>query len=1244
MRPMDTLPTDYARFIHQSRYARWIESEGRRETWPETVKRYFDYMERHLKENNGYILKPELRRELEMAVLNLEVMPSMRALMTAGPALDWNNVCAYNCFSGETEYMTKEGLKTFKETVGTRQTVLCEDGEWREAEIRSFGRQPLNRIEFRPGKRSRSNLRYVVYATPNHRWITQRGTVDDLRVGDLVPFNPAPITPFDAEDFARGFGFGDGSTQDGFSRVRLCGDKARHLSVLQKAGRCNVTYPPSAGGDPFVIYGKGVLCDWKALPRRPSWWWFQGYLAADGHNQEQQPGVSTQDPEAAEFVLKNAAYGGFMATGHNLLTAPTNFGARSAPLHRITLRTRGEFRVVSIEETGLEEEVFCAVEPVTQSFTLAGGILTRNCSYLPVDHPWAFDEAMYVLMNGTGVGYSVESRYVDQLPMVPRKIVQSDDVIVVEDSKEGWCYGLRALIEGLYEGRQRPWNLSYVRPAGARLKTFGGRASGPEPLNKLFEFTVKLFNAARGRKLRTIEAHDLMCKIAEIVVVGGVRRSAMISLSDLDDKRMQVAKSGQWWDIHPERALANNSYVLEGRPDMSTFLGEMKALYDSHSGERGIFSRAAAIKQALKYGRRDPNFEFGTNPCSEIILRPYQFCVSGDTPLITRNGLSDIKDLVDTEVEVWNGRRWSKVTVRKTGTGQKLVRVRFSDGSYLDCTPDHRFSVKDRFGNSFKEVQAQDLMKSKYAVQIEPTTVVSDTGVNVADAYDLGVACGDGHVDGDRVHIHLYGPKISLPVAGVRGTEAIPPGYNVPRVSVKTNISPERLWRLRAADGFRDLFSWDRASVLAFVAGLADTDGSETGTGGIRIYLSQEKRARMLQLLLTKNGIRSSVCLLQKSGRETNYGVRKEDLWYLQITDARELPCHRLDTSKGHAPRFKGQYQTVRSVEELPGLHDTYCFNEPEEHKGLFANVLTFQCNLSEVVVRPNDTTHSLTKKVRYATILGTFQATLTNFRYLRPIWKQNTEEERLLGVSMTGIMDCNLTNGRTKGLPELLTVLRQVAVDTNETYARALGIHRSAAITCVKPSGTVSQLVDAASGIHPRYAPFYIRTVRADNKDPMTRFLRDQGVPAEPCVTFPDSVTIFSFPVKSPYGALTRNDLSAIEHLNLWLTYQRFWCEHKPSVTIYYGVDEFPEVQSWVWKHLDEVSGISFLPRDDHVYKQAPYQPVSEKEFLAAQARSPARIEWERLREYETEDTTTGTQELACSASGEGCELVDIG
>jgi len=575
------------------------------------------------------------------------------------------------------------------------------------------------------------------------------------------------------------------------------------------------------------------------------------------------------------------------------------------------------------------------VMPSMRAMMTAGKALERdntagyNCSYLPVDDPKSFDEAMFILLCGTGVGFSVERQYISKLPEIPQ-LFDSETTIVVKDSKEGWAKAFRQLLALLWAGEIPQWDIGLVRPAGARLKTFGGRASGPEPLVELFNFTIKTFKGAQERKLSSIECHDLMCKIGEVVVVGGVRRSAMISLSNLSDDRLRHAKSGAWWD-EPEkniyrfgyRALANNSVAYTEKPDMETFMREWQALVESKSGERGVFNRQASKKQAEKYGRRDPNHEFGTNPCSEIILRPYQFC------------------------------------------------------------------------------------------------------------------------------------------------------------------------------------------------------------------------------------------------------------------------------------------------------------------------------NLTEVVIRATDNIEDLERKVRLATILGTIQSSYTKFPYLRKVWTNNTEEERLLGVSLTGIMDNRLTTSENRGLKKTLEHLRSVAVDTNAEWADRLNIPSSTAITCVKPSGTVSQLVDSASGIHARHSPYYIRTVRGDNKDPLTQFMIDRGIPNEPCVMKPDTTTVFSFPVKSPAGAVTRNDMTAIEQLETWLTYQRSWCEHKPSVTISVRDSEWMSVGAFVYEHFDEMSGVSFLPHSDHTYQQAPYQDCTKEEYEELSAIMPKSIDWSELSEYEKEDNTAGSQTMACS--GDVCEIVDI-
>ena len=591
----------------------------------------------------------------------------------------------------------------------------------------------------------------------------------------------------------------------------------------------------------------------------------------------------------------------------------------------VVKKTRDEVVLDEIEEAILGLEIM----PSMRAMMTAGPALERdntagyNCSYLPVDDPKSFDEAMFILLCGTGVGFSVERQFVTKLPDVPESMFQSETTIVVKDSKEGWAKALRQVIALLYSGEIPKWDTSLVRPAGAKLKTFGGRASGPAPLIDLFNFVVSVFVNAKGRKLSSIECHDIMCKIGEVVVVGGVRRSAMISLSNLSDDRMRYAKSGNWWENNPQRGLANNSVSYTEKPDAISFMREWMALVESGSGERGIFNRQASKKQAAKNGRRDANFEFGTNPCSEIILRPYQFC------------------------------------------------------------------------------------------------------------------------------------------------------------------------------------------------------------------------------------------------------------------------------------------------------------------------------NLTEVVVRATDTLEDLERKVKLATILGTIQSTYTHFPYLRKIWQKNTEEERLLGVSLTGIMDNKILRPFNVGLSETLEYLKNVAVNTNAEWAERLGIPVAAAITCVKPSGTVSQLVDSASGIHARHSQYYIRTVRGDNKDPLTQFMKDQGIPSEPDVMKPTQTTVFSFPMKAPEGATVTADLSAIDQLNMWLIYQRHWCEHKPSVTINVRKDEWFEVGAFVYSHFDEMSGVSFLPYNEHTYQQAPYQEIGRSQYEELLALMPKAIDWVKLSEYESEDNTSGSQTLACS--GDSCEIVDL-
>lgn len=791
---MADLPTPYQQFIAKSRYARWLPTEMRKETWEESVDRYMTF----LTENVNNAPKPKtdgLYEEIRTHILNLEVMPSMRCIMSAGPALKFDNITGYNCFPGYEEFMywDKEEKEvydiSFEEAFerGGQFLVLTQKRKWAPATVQSFGSQPIQRVTLRKLTGSPDDVTISYFdVTPDHCWpVWRRGLVTDLQVGDVLSY---------------------------------------------------------ADEDGVITMG---------------------------------------------------------------------------------------FRVDAIRDTGRTEPVYCCVVndvEETHTFTLANGAVTHNCSYLPIDHPYAFDETLYILMCGAGVGFSVERKYIEKLPIVPslmKEDVTDQHTVHVMDSRQGWANALRKLLKLLYDGVVPAWNTSRVRPAGAPLKTMGGRASGPGPLEDLFAFVVQTFKNARGRRLSPFECHCICCFIGDIVVVGGVRRSALISFSDLNDTEMRDCKSGSWWETRPYLMLANNSAVYDETPSISNFMDEWNALYKSKSGERGIYNTQAAVNHLINnVPRRRANTNLRTNPCSEILLRP----------------------------------------------------------------------------NSF--------------------------------------------------------------------------------------------------------------------------------------------------------------------------------------------------------------------------------------------------CNLSEVVVRSTDREPDLKRKVRIATIIGTLQSTLTNFKHLRPIWKKNTEEERLLGVSLTGIYDNPLTYTNSKRLADLLTRLKGYAVSVNEEWAQRLGINQSSAITCVKPSGTVSQLVDSASGIHPRWSQYYIRTVRSDKKDPICHLMKDQGVPCEDCVMKPRDLTVFSFPVQSPQYAVTRERLGVLDHLELWKTYACYWCEHKPSCTINIKESEWITVANWVYSNFTLISGISFLPYSEHTYRQAPYTEVDKYTYAHMLKQMPLSIDWNKLKEYEgAQEVTHHT--FACT--GDKCEIVDL-
>jgi len=1274
-------PDVASEFIYMRTYSRWIDELGRRETWEETVDRYIDFIQKHC----GNVVPQKVFRKAREAILNMRAMPSMRALWTAGPAAEFDNTCLYNCFSKDTLFISSKGVVSFANfSDGEEIQVITHNGRWKNATVRSFGRQVLNRVYFAKGGRGKD---HVVNVTANHKWILKSGeNTTNLKEGDLVLMAPKKddfiyenATPDERLYWCYGYVYGDGTKVKGksdqyeYSMVRLCKKDVPYSVRFEEVGFKTSTNH-SLNGDFFAYTGTYLktLPEIEKEPIERIMAFLNGYLCADGAKEENNgrkyfKAIQATGNESINFLRKTLPMCGYYIVREDDFTGQiTNFGQRTDKTisfsisDNICRESNAAWRVSRIEQNISEEEVWCLEVEGDHSFCLPFGVVTGNCSFQNIDSVEAFAECLYILMCGAGYGFSVEKKYVDKLPEVPKLTSESSGTYIIEDNKMGWAESVRRLMTALYNGKDLDLDYSKLRPKGARLKTMGGRSSGPEPLMRLHTFIREVFQKAQGRKLKSIECHDICNQIAEIVVVGGVRRSSEISISDLDDLEMANAKTGTF---PVRRYMSNNSAVYYEKPTAARFLREWSILVNSGTGERGIFNLAGARKNAPE--RRNGKMIDGTNPCGEINLRSRQFCVAGNTQVITKNGIITIKDAVGEEHEVWNGKKWSKVIPRLTRKNASLVRVELSDGSYLECTPDHRFSVKNRFSDTFLEVQAKDLMlHSKYKLQSEPYKIQYENGSDFQNAYTLGFAVGDGCVYKNKVFIDLYGEKDFLcPVEGNRYKKYLPAGYSKERQRVNcTNIlDGNMVSALKTSnDAFIPIFSWSKKSILEFLAGMIDADGSETSTGGIRLYLSDRERSEKIQLLLTKCGIRSSICLLQKAGEITNIGERRRDLFYLQITDCSEIPCKRVNTYRGHISIIKSKYQNIKSVTEIDGVNDVYCFEEKERHMAVFNNILTYQCNLSEIVLRDGDDLDDIMDKVETTVWLGAIQSTFTYFPYLNKKWKTNCEEECLLGVSITGQMDN----------PGLLTetaleALKKKAIKIAKHASSILGINLSVAITCVKPSGTVSQLVNSSSGLHPRYSKYYIRRYRISSTDPLYKMMNDQGFKFNPdngqrqkdwraaakgntsaCSIYEqgkewseDKVTtwVVEFPVKSPEKSTIRNEMTAIDQLEHYRKIQTKWCEHNASCTVYVKDEEWIEVGNWVYKNWDIINGISFLPHDGGNYEQAPYEEIN-KETYDKMIKDIPKIDYNKLSNYEKEDSTTGAKSLACV--GDKCEI----
>jgi intein/homing endonuclease len=1743
----------YSQFIYVSRYSKYLESQSRREIWPETIARYFDHFEWYLKEYHDFDLSPH-RPELEDAVLSLGVMPSMRALMTAGPALKRDPMAAFNCLSGDTLVTTLEyGIVPISEVAGKKVHIVDGNGDWSLSECKHFGRQPLYEVKFRTSGKGN----FTINATKDHRWIKKdltETTTENLIAGDRLANVKMPdsyVFNKDSIDYVRGVQhgiiYGDGTVSYKYSSgstsketrverscrgfaIRLCGEK-RSLSSFFEG--YSFSYPPSFGGDP-VIYISDRAIDLKSLPEENDFFtedyiagFIHGWFACDGSVCKNKQVSLSATKLGYDWIMRHGVRHGFVIMNKRTMTNETNYGVRSEVLYImecdrrwvmqesiILEKHKDNFYKIDIEKNpgfGLiesisywgEDDVYCFIVPTTGSFLLTKNLLTGNCSYLAINKIKSFSEVLYILMLGVGVGFSVETSEVNQLPELPDDFYDTETTVVVEDSKLGWSKAIHEWLSLLFNGQVPKYDVSKVRKKGARLKVFGGRASGPGVLIDLFEFTKNILKNAAGRKLTSLECHDIVCKIADIVICGGVRRclaynsriqtesgfkeikdicvndiiitkgkkysvsehiysgkqkilnihhkfgilkgvtknhrvaifdsmnnyifkkaselkigdvlvwdsygidgslqklpnikhnnhfnskninfpvhlneelawlfglihgdgyigskghieiyknddewemlnnanfifkkyfniegkisydgkggrgirlrlcsadlarwfllylkapnkdiyvpsfvfsaernvrlsyliglfdsdgrvtqdggidqcttiyesfkddlvtllaglgigtkiyygsaekrringvkakdyytirivgktnrdkwekgllfskstkkdkikeyiathndfswpvkfhqaleyhgndmsmtaafekdfevseglypstitnieyyeeevdtydiavndvhqfsvdgiivhnSATISLSDLFDVKMRNAKSGMWWQTDPHRRLANNSAVYEEDPEIGQFMEEWLSLYHSKSGERGIFSRKATrtvIENSNKFridnfGKdirvRDPNYKWGINPC-----------ITKDAWILTADGSKQVKDLIDVpHTSIVNGKQYSATGFWKTGHKQ-VFKLKTDRGFELRLTEDHKVFVetKRKYNHrkkTFNVVQEEIPLKD---LKIGDKLVLGDNRLyskwGRQDEFDkgwlVGEVVGDGCWSKDKKYhalVRFWGETSKEMADGAfEMVSDLDMSYHQPVMPVGPSYGKiNKTWQVQSKTlshlcekyliGDKTISSsLEEASssfIRGFLSGWFDADGTVLSNiqkgRSVRLGSVHLSNLKSAQRMLYSLGIISTVYENRREAGPRKLPDGNGGLKYYNCQTMHELVISRSNMEvfrdqvgfKDPLKREKldlcldanrrGEYQErftakVKSV-EMDNIEDVYDCTVDEVHK-FSANGLIIHncseiilrdcetCNLTSVQIREHDNLEILKKKVIVATILGTIQSCLVNYKYVNKKWKKNCEDERLLGVSLNGVFDNALTNGK-KGkekLIEALEELKRTYIKTNIEWAQKLNIPVSAAIGCIKPEGTSSALNGTSSGIHPAHAPFYIRRVRNDIKDPLTQFMIEEGVPHEEDHYDPKNMVCFKFPMKSSEDAICRREVSPIDHLELWKIYQKHYCEQKPSVTISIKENEWLDVGTWVFKNFDWMSGVSFLPTDDHIYTQAPFEECTKEQYEAMAAEMPKYIDWTDLVKYEVEDCTVATQTLACSASPEGC------
>jgi intein/homing endonuclease len=1202
-----------------------VEEKGRREHWDETVSRYVSFFSPRIPKAD----REATASELEKAIYHMEVMPSMRAMMTAGPALEKDNAAGYNPVVGETRIVTREhGNVEIQAVAGESVTVVNSNGAWAEAAIHGYGKQPTFNVKLKLN----SNTEKTVECSANHRWLLTDGRVvptSGLQRKDRVPFTRA-LKPEIDDDYPlgvrHGLIYGDGTATKSCKRVkgwhiRLCGDSRELLVHFEGYPVC---YPPSFGGDPVVMLyddfaATHALKELPPMSETESYLlgFIRGWMAADGSVNRGSGSVSLcTAAEGLEWLLLNSERLGCVVQGFHKQKAETNYGKRKKDSYVVRFsrssmveedflcsRKRENFKplvsyftIDAVEETGDQKEVFCAEVPDTSTFVLAGGIVTGNCSYIAVNDPRAFDEAMYLSMCGTGVGFSVERQYTNLLPTIAEKFYPVETCIKVRDSKIGWSNAFRQLISLLYSGSVPTWDLSAVRPAGSVLKTMGGRASGPEPLERLFKFTVGLFKEAAGRRLSSLECHDLMCMVGDVVVVGGVRRSAMLSLSNLSDDRMRGAKTGEWYkpSATPWRRLANNSVAYTEKPEPEIFIKEFLTLIESKSGERGIFNRVAAINSAKRTGRRKwEGIEFGTNPC-----------LTKTVWITTANGPNQVGNLLGKKfTAVVDGEEHESTEDGFFFTGVKPVyQLVTTHGYLLEATGDHLVLVMDYLSQKTQRTS----WKRVSDLQVGDRVVLNNhrnyqfKGVGTFDeGWLLGNLKGDGNIESSgKANLDYWGDSrselVEVAIARVYaavGARSDLKGNDQPQCN-RTRVGSVKLGTLASEYGFTqakqltpNIEATSSDFHRGFLRGWFDADGSVQGTQakGVSVRLSSIDLPglQVAQRMLARLGVVSAIyrdrreaglrLLPDGSGGSKEYFCQAQHELIIANDNLVEFASvvgfedeskqEKLMSALTNYQREINRERFFSKVETVTYIGDKEVFDcsipgiNAFDANGLYVHNcgeinLRPQgfCNLSECVIRPHDTKATIRRKVRIATIIGCLQSTLTEFRYLRKEWQKNAEEERLLGVSLTGIMDNVMMSTNGPELAKFLDELREYTIEVATEWAGKLGIPVPAAITCIKPSGTVSQLVNCSPGIHARYARWIMRGTQEDRKSPVNEFMKAIGWLSEPELNKPNDSDVFFFALESPDTSVCRNDRTAMEQLETYKTYKMHWTEHNPS------------------------------------------------------------------------------------------------